>query len=137
MRDTSVWAEKLEGLSKEFKIEFDNHRKRLSAIDIQLQDVLHELENVKFNVVEGYYYSKRIQDLRLERRSIKTDFEQIQRIKEYLFNNIDSRIERYKKSMHKIPRHLIFIHMQYGQKIGRQLINLEAYLGGLQGNRSK
>jgi hypothetical protein len=82
-----IWIRKIEELIDEIEDEYKKQRMRLSDIDKSLQTVLHELERVKFNVVNGYYLAKRIQDLRMERRSIKNDLEQSQRIYYKLLKN--------------------------------------------------
>ena len=94
------WMKKLEGLLEEFKVGFDDQRKRLSEVDLELSEILHELENVRFNVVEGYYYAKRIQELRVKRRLIKSEFEKYQRVNSQLIKNPNFMLERIKKGSH-------------------------------------
>lgn len=45
--------------------------KNLGTVDRKISDVLHFLELNSFNAVNGYHLSKRLKDLRIERRNIK------------------------------------------------------------------
>lgn len=93
------WMNKLEGLLKEFKAGFDDQRKRLSEVDLELSEILHELESVRFNAIEGYCYAKKIQILRVKRRQIKIEFEMYQRVNSQLIKNPNFKLERIKKGL--------------------------------------
>ena len=45
----------------------------LSDLDLEEQDLLHYIETEKFNAVEGYKLSKKIKEIRLERRKVKNE----------------------------------------------------------------
>jgi hypothetical protein len=53
----------------------EEYTRQLSNIDIQISDVLHFIENEKFNASQGYAYAKKLKQLRVERRKIKTEIE--------------------------------------------------------------
>lgn len=52
----------------------------LSYYDRREQDLLHEVEDSKYNVCEGYKYYKRLQDLRKERRKVKNEMKKIENL---------------------------------------------------------
>lgn len=45
----------------------------LSDLDLEEQDLLHYIETEKFNAVEGYKLSRKIKEIRLERRKVKNE----------------------------------------------------------------
>lgn len=62
--------------------EKDNLVNSLSEVDGKEQDVLHYIEFNKFNAAEGYKLSKKLQDIRKERRIIKNKIDTINIIKQ-------------------------------------------------------
>lgn len=55
-------------------------KKMLSYYDRREQDLLHEVEDSKYNVCEGYKYYKRLQNLRKERRKVKNEMKKIENL---------------------------------------------------------
>lgn len=49
----------------------------LSELDLEQQDLLHYIENEKFNAVDGYKLSKKIKEIRTERRKVKNELAMI------------------------------------------------------------
>lgn len=98
------FIEIFENLINEYHSEFDIQRKKLSAVDRELQDVLHELEQAKFNIVEGYYYAKKVQELRVKRRKIKTEYVCCQRINSILFENSKIDLKQLSISLSKLRK---------------------------------
>ena len=59
-------------------------RRQLSEADLELQKIEHEIEFGSFNVVKGYNYSKRIKEIRIERRHIKDDLQLVEPLYNYV-----------------------------------------------------
>lgn len=83
----------------EFKTGFDEQRKKLSKVDLELQSILHEMEDVRFNAVEGYRYANSIQELRVKRRLIKVELDQYQRVNDQVARNPSLKLEQAKKGI--------------------------------------
>ena len=58
--------------------QYEKRKKELSQVDSAIQKILHQIEFEVFNVVKGYFFSKKIKDLRLKRRAIKAELEALQ-----------------------------------------------------------
>lgn len=56
----------------------------LKRVDLMQEDVLHIIELMSFNAVEGYKFSKMLQIIRQARRKIKNRFEERREMREIL-----------------------------------------------------
>jgi len=65
---------------QEVNAEYNSLSKELSRCDLIEQDILHILENSKFNAADGYFYAKKIKDNRIERSRIKLELTTIQKV---------------------------------------------------------
>lgn len=70
--------------------EYNAITKELNIKELEQQDLLHELEISSLNASEMAKVAKRLRQTRLERRSLKNDFERIKIIKHFT----DKQIER-------------------------------------------
>lgn len=69
------------------------------------QDILHMIENVNFNACQGFSFSKRLQELRQERREIKNKVEQshqMQKILNAFKDNVKRHLEHSIKQADKL-----------------------------------
>lgn len=74
-------------------------KETLSYCDRREQDLLHEVEDSKYNVCDGYKYYKRMQDLRRERRRVKNEMKKIENLcmVGITKNNIDKALRNAEK----------------------------------------
>lgn len=63
----------------EYSEEYDRCKAMLSKYDKELNKVYHDIEQINFNASEGYYLSKKIQELRSKRRVVKEKMYEINR----------------------------------------------------------
>lgn len=102
---------------KEVDIEFDRLIKEQSRLDLTQEDLLHLIENDNFNAAEGYFYAKRLKDVRMERRDVKNELEPLASLRDSLHNqklefgkietrvkNIDVKLKRLKDNKVYSPR---------------------------------
>jgi len=75
------YSEQLLGIYSDIKHDFETLTNELSQADLYEQDVLHMIENGKFNASEGYKFAKMIYDNRIKRREIKNELEPLQQLK--------------------------------------------------------
>jgi len=75
------YSEQLLGIYSNIKHDFEILTHDLSQSDLYEQDVLHMIENGKFNASEGYKFAKMIYDNRIKRREIKNELEPLQQLK--------------------------------------------------------
>ena len=75
------YSEQLLGIYSDIKHDFETLTNELSQVDLYEQDVLHMIENGKFNASDGYKFSKMIYDNRIKRREIKNELEPLQQLK--------------------------------------------------------
>lgn len=62
---------KLLALIQEIEDTYEKSYERVNVLDFKQQDILHELENGKFNACKGYQYAKELKEIRNERRELK------------------------------------------------------------------
>jgi site-specific DNA-cytosine methylase len=60
------------------KADFNDYSKKLSLLDKEMQDVLHNIENEVFDAAKGYYFAKQLKDIRNRRRTVKNNHELLQ-----------------------------------------------------------
>lgn len=65
---------------QEANAEHNRLNKELSRCDLIQQDLLHLIEADNFNAAEGYFYAKKIKEVRMERRNIKLEIATIQKL---------------------------------------------------------
>lgn len=71
---------------KETDEEYAKLNKELSRLDMMQQDVLHLIESdIKFNAAEGYFYAKKLQEIRIARRLIKNELQPIISLRSSMF----------------------------------------------------
>ena len=75
------YSEQLLGIYSDIKHDFETLTNELSQADLYEQDVLHMIENGKFNASDGYKFAKMIYDNRIKRREIKNELEPLQQLK--------------------------------------------------------
>jgi hypothetical protein len=80
-------------------------RSELRRVDEMTQDVLHLMELMKFNAVEGYQFSKMMQVIRQARRKIKNRIEERDTLKKFMvgYDHFRNQFEtRYLQYEHKV-----------------------------------
>lgn len=75
----------IEGVDKEY----NNLIEELRIKDLEQQDLLHELEISNLNASEMAKVAKRLKQTRLDRRTLKNDFERVKIIKHFTDKQID------------------------------------------------
>ena len=75
------YSEQLLNIYSNIKQDFETLTNELSQSDLYEQDVLHMIENRKFNASDGYKFAKMIYDNRIKRREIKNELEPLQQLK--------------------------------------------------------
>ena len=75
------YSEQLLGIYSDIKHDFEKLTNELSQSDLYEQDVLHMIENGKFNASDGYKFAKMIYDNRIKRREIKNELEPLMQLK--------------------------------------------------------
>lgn len=71
----------------EMDLEKETHEElseELTRVDLMEQDVLHIIELMNFNAVEGFKFAKMLQEIRKARRKIKDRFEERRELKEFM-----------------------------------------------------
>jgi hypothetical protein len=58
-----------------------------SSIDLEQQDILHEIELTKFNAVEGFLLASKLKEIRHRRREITNDLEVCQSFVDSFYKN--------------------------------------------------
>lgn len=66
---------------EEIQMDKDALKDELRRLDEETQDVLHILENLRFNVVQGFNLALRLKKIRQERREVKHRIEQQEEIR--------------------------------------------------------
>lgn len=62
-------------LIQEIEDTYNSNFEMIGKCDKEIQDLMHEIELSKFNVVEGYYLAKQLQEVRQRRRNAKNENE--------------------------------------------------------------
>jgi len=78
MCKAKIYSEQLLEIYSDIKHDFETLTNELSQVDLYEQDVLHMIENGKFNASDGYKFAKMIYDNRIKRREIKNELEPLQ-----------------------------------------------------------
>lgn len=65
---------------KNYPTKYTDNLDRIKKIEFEIQDLLHLIEFTKFNASDGYKITKRIQELRKERRILKDENEQLNHV---------------------------------------------------------
>ena len=84
-------------LYNNMKKDFDGLVSENRKTDLMIQDILHKIENEKFNAAEGYCFSKQIKDIRTNRRSYKNELETMHSLMDCIqpvINNINTANKR-------------------------------------------
>lgn len=106
------YSEKFLELYKQVEKDFKELSKELSKYDLMEEDILHLIENNNFNVVNGYYYAKRLQEIRKVRREIKNELEAITMLKDNLkkvnFYQINNKITSKEKQLEYITDNKVY-----------------------------
>lgn len=100
---------------------YETLRKKMSMIDLQLQDLEHEIEfSEPFSVVKGYNYAKSMKNIRQQRRIIKDEFEVVQSLKNILDNNnlLFKKIDKWLKQQNYNSNNIYLNQDFYNPKIG-------------------
>ena len=81
------FATKLAEMLKDYKDRRDELKVAMSAIEKKLNLLLEKIEFSSFGLVDGYYFAKAIQQLRIERRNVKDEFNRFICLDLLLLNN--------------------------------------------------
>ena len=92
------YTEQLLKIYDEINNDVEYFKHQIDELQLLEQDLLHIIENGKFNVVEGYKLSKKLKETRNERRDYKIELETMINLKKtfvdkninYLKNTYDS-----------------------------------------------
>jgi hypothetical protein len=100
LKITQATIEQLEEVYGQAYSYFENLKRQVSNIDLQMQDILHYIESSSFSASKGYLLAKIIKNIRIKRRVTKNEFELLQSVITILDKNkID--IEGLKKRAEK------------------------------------
>jgi chromosome segregation ATPase len=89
---------------KEIEDDSSNLGKELSRLDVAEQDILHIIENLKFNASQGFVLAKKLKEIRESRREIKHRLEQAKEIRAVLDVYKDRLKDRGIKAIEKIDK---------------------------------
>lgn len=78
MTGSDVIYEQLRKIHESISESFDSLRKLQSDMDREVAAIYHEIEGAKFDVVRGYRFAKRLQDVLLRRRDVKAELAKMQ-----------------------------------------------------------
>lgn len=70
-------------------MEYKKCNKKVMEYNAKIKDIEHVMENNDFGTVEGYWYSKTIKNLRVERRDYRDEQETLKMLKNKLKNIVD------------------------------------------------
>lgn len=84
------YSENILSIYNKINEDFQSLNKELSQIDLYIQDILHKIENIKFNACEGYKFAKMIHEARIKRRTIKNELEPLFLLKQFTNKNLQS-----------------------------------------------
>lgn len=70
--------EQLEEIYQQLNLHYEYVKKQMSNIDLQMEDMLHYIEQNNFSASEGYLLAKNLKTIRQNRRQIKNEFELLQ-----------------------------------------------------------
>lgn len=96
-------------LCEEAEQYFKEKSNRLSILDGMQQDILHMLEDDRFNAAEGYKYAKKLQEIRQERRIIKQEVETMLVFKPYM-GNVISQAKKSQEKVTELDNKLTYLH---------------------------
>lgn len=60
--------------------QFDDNKTRITEIENEIMDVEHYLEFCRFNAFEGWEYANQIKELRIERRKLKDENDELRHV---------------------------------------------------------
>lgn len=101
MCKAKYYADQLVNMYDEIAVEYDKYIEELKQVDLEIQDVLHFIENGKFNVVQGYDFAKQIQILRQKRRHVKNEIEPLQSLIEGYIKKNQDHLKRVRGNIRK------------------------------------
>jgi predicted RNase H-like nuclease (RuvC/YqgF family) len=70
----------LQSIHDRTRNEFQRLSAELSRVDRAISEIYHEIERTRFDAASGYRFAKKIQDLLIERRSIKDELTKIRSV---------------------------------------------------------
>lgn len=114
----------LEDINNQIKDTFTKLSEDLSDIDKVEQQVLHEIEFKSFNAVEGYFYAKRLKEIRQKRREIKDTIQPFQSLFCYTTKNQHelNKIKKKISSMHRDE-----IHEKNALKVIQPIVDIKVH----------
>jgi len=89
---TEVYVEEIKNIINSIEDNIKLLNKEIYTLQGKQEDLLHVLENEKFNASDGYKLAKMIQELRAERRNKKNELQTLEILKNNLTNNMNKRI---------------------------------------------
>lgn len=106
------YSEKFLELYKQVEKDFKELSEEQKKYDLMEEDVLHMIENSNFNVVNGYYYAKRLQEIRRARREIKNEVEAMCMLKDNLrkvnFYQVNNKIINKEKQLQYVTDNKVY-----------------------------
>lgn len=106
------YSEKFLELYKQVEKDFKELSEEQRKYDLMEEDILHLIENNNFNVVNGYYYAKRLQEIRRARREIKNEVEAMMTLRDNLkqanFYKINNRIINKEKQLQYLTDNKVY-----------------------------
>jgi len=64
--------------------QYELSQEELKKVESEIQDILHVIELTHFNASDGYKWAKELQKLRKNRRALKDELENLDKVKEFL-----------------------------------------------------
>lgn len=112
------YVNQLKEISESIQNDVNQLHRKLTKLEGMQQDILHMIENDSFNAAEGYFYAKKLQDIRRERREIKNEIE----IMSYLKSTpkiIDGHVKQIEPNINKIDSKLTYLteHKIYNPRV--------------------
>lgn len=113
---------------------FEELSSELARVDAMEQDVLHIIEFMSFNAVEGYKFSKMLQIIRQARRKIKNRFEERTALK-----NLMKTYETMRRQFSDVLKNVEELPVRQGNRSYRlrQLTELEGFNNVIEEQKKK
>jgi hypothetical protein len=102
MCKASKYLSEIDIIVNNIKNDLKKLNNKQSEYDKEISNLYHEIETVKFNACEGFYYTKRLQELLQKRRLVKVELYRMKMIHDTLhINDMNNRLPKAQSSVQK------------------------------------
>jgi len=94
------YLESLEATFIQIDVDYEHYKKEEIKYNNLQQDILHMIESESFDAARGYYLAKTLKDLRIERRKIKNELYNLEKLR-MRTHNMKKQMDNYEVSLEK------------------------------------